>query len=314
MNTAPLLTGIDDIEIPCVPSLSQEQVSMVELHSVVNLIGVLAGGFSVIKGDLPEEKLDKTISALLALGNAIREKALAGSPLLPLHSQIKSIDESFQNFLREKNAYFSTSAGEKIKNVLAYALGDLDSRIVEWEQRRAKKPMWRLYSTEEISSVLWRFFHTMADFSNGRFRIVSDPNTKSSTDYLFLLQFSTDLEGCILMPSVFLEVLRDLLANARKYTPVGGTLRALVENRDDTLEITVEDTGFGIPEQEVLSVVQFGYRASNVADRKTFGAGFGLTKAISVVKNYSGRMWIASRLGTGTRITLRIPGTSTQTA
>jgi len=40
---------------------------------------------------------------------------------------------------------------------------------------------------------------------------------------------------------------------------------------------------------------------------RTMGAGFGLTKAYYVTKQFGGRMWIASRLGVGTRITLIIP-------
>jgi signal transduction histidine kinase len=69
----------------------------------------------------------------------------------------------------------------------------------------------------------------------------------------------------------------------------------------------VEDTGRGIPAAELASVVQFGYRGSNVADVRSHGAGCGLTKAFLVARQFGGRFWIASELGRGTRIRFRIP-------
>jgi len=54
-------------------------------------------------------------------------------------------------------------------------------------------------------------------------------------------------------------------------------------------------------------VVAFGKRASNVDDQATMGGGFGLTKAYLVSRQFGGRMWIDSRPGAGTRITISIP-------
>jgi signal transduction histidine kinase len=73
------------------------------------------------------------------------------------------------------------------------------------------------------------------------------------------------------------------------------------------LRFVVEDTGRGMDEAEIPRLISFGERGSNVQDRPTRGGGFGLTKAYYVTKRLSGRMWIESALGAGTRIEIRIP-------
>jgi signal transduction histidine kinase len=109
------------------------------------------------------------------------------------------------------------------------------------------------------------------------------------------------------MPPVLQDVMRDLIANARKYTEPGGEITAGLVDNGKELRFVVEDTGRGIPADEVQQAVAFGTRGSNVADKATMGGGFGLTKAWWVTRQFGGRMWIASDPGSGTRITIRIP-------
>ncbi|MFP4244276.1 MAG: sensor histidine kinase, partial [Ectothiorhodospira sp.] len=108
-------------------------------------------------------------------------------------------------------------------------------------------------------------------------------------------------------PAVFQDVIRDLLANARKYTPPGGRILAGLKDTGSELRFVVEDSGMGIPEHQIQQVVDFGFRADNVRDRRTQGGGFGLTKAYWVTRRCGGRMWIDSALGLGTRIRIQLP-------
>jgi signal transduction histidine kinase len=71
--------------------------------------------------------------------------------------------------------------------------------------------------------------------------------------------------------------------------------------------LVVEDTGKGIPADEIEQVVNYGTRARNVQDQETKGGGFGLTKAWFVTKQFDGRLWIESEEKIGTTITLQLP-------
>nr|WP_240544875.1 ATP-binding protein [Ectothiorhodospira shaposhnikovii] len=109
------------------------------------------------------------------------------------------------------------------------------------------------------------------------------------------------------MPAVFNDVIRDLVANARKYTPPGGRILSGLDDDGQRIRFVVEDTGVGIPPGQVEDVVKLGFRADNVQNRRTYGGGFGLTKAYWVTQRLQGRMWIDSRLDQGTRIEIQFP-------
>jgi len=101
--------------------------------------------------------------------------------------------------------------------------------------------------------------------------------------------------------------MRDLIANARKYTPPGGEITAALYQDAHGTKFLVKDTGRGIPPAEIEQVVHFGKRASNVSTVRTLGGGFGLTKAFLVTKQFGGRFWIGSELGKGTNISIWLP-------
>lgn len=76
---------------------------------------------------------------------------------------------------------------------------------------------------------------------------------------------------------------------------------------EQELRYVVEDTGCGIPPDEIEKVAHFGHRASNVSNIRTMGGGFGLTKAFLVTRRFGGRMFIRSGLQRGTRIRIVLP-------
>lgn len=113
--------------------------------------------------------------------------------------------------------------------------------------------------------------------------------------------------GTLAFPSVLHDVLRDLVANARKYSAPGSTIGVRVEEARDCLEVEVRDEGRGIPSDEIDRVVEFGFRASNASDRPTAGIGAGLTKAYVEARRLGGRLWIGSQPERGTLVRLVIP-------
>jgi K+-sensing histidine kinase KdpD len=93
---------------------------------------------------------------------------------------------------------------------------------------------------------------------------------------------------------------------ARSKDP-GGRIEAALYSGNGKLSFVVEDSGRGIPPDEITDLVAFGAGGANVADRPTRGGGFGLTKAYYVTRRFAGRMWVAGELDRGTRIEIRIP-------
>ncbi len=102
------------------------------------------------------------------------------------------------------------------------------------------------------------------------------------------------------------RVLDNLVQNAVKYSPGGGTISVTVAREDSDAVIAVEDQGIGIPAAELGRSFEWFHRASNVQTRIP-GTGMGLAGAQSIVDLHHGTISLTSQEGQGTRVTVRIP-------
>ena len=100
-------------------------------------------------------------------------------------------------------------------------------------------------------------------------------------------------------------VLDELLRNAIKYTPKGN-IKVSLQKKDNQLELSVSDTGIGIPPEELKEVIVAEVRGSNVGDIP--GSGLGLSiESYTIQTLMQGKFSIESTLGVGTIVTIRIP-------
>jgi signal transduction histidine kinase len=104
------------------------------------------------------------------------------------------------------------------------------------------------------------------------------------------------------------QVLGHLFSNALKFTPLGGRVTvetALAENGD--LLLLVRDTGIGIAESDLDRVFEPFGEDDATANQRAPGVGFGLYFCRAIVEAHDGRLTLASNLGDGTTVTLRLP-------
>ena len=100
-----------------------------------------------------------------------------------------------------------------------------------------------------------------------------------------------------------LEVMVNLLANAIRFTPEGGTVRVHTFDRGETIELAVEDTGVGIPSEALPHVFDRYWQAAGVRD----GSGLGLAIVKSIVQAHGGGVRAESTERRGSRFTVRLP-------
>lgn len=103
-------------------------------------------------------------------------------------------------------------------------------------------------------------------------------------------------------------VLGNLLNNAIKYTPAGGSVRVqvAVDSPAGQATVTVQDTGIGIPADELPRIFEEFYRASNAKSARIVGTGIGLAAVRAMVEHYRGTIALESVEGQGTTVTLRL--------
>lgn len=103
------------------------------------------------------------------------------------------------------------------------------------------------------------------------------------------------------------QVLFNLLDNAVRFTPAGGCVSISAARRNGAIEVTVSDTGPGIPAEHLPRVFDRFYRVDPARSRDEGGTGIGLAIARSVVEAHGGRIWAASEPGRGSAFTFELP-------
>jgi signal transduction histidine kinase len=103
------------------------------------------------------------------------------------------------------------------------------------------------------------------------------------------------------------RVLTNLIDNALRFTPAGGTVRVLLDAEQESVRVTVADTGVGIAAEDLPHVFERFYRADKSRDRATGGAGLGLAIARQIVELHGGRLTVESAPGHGARFSFVLP-------
>ncbi|HJQ74990.1 MAG TPA: ATP-binding protein [Gaiellaceae bacterium] len=103
------------------------------------------------------------------------------------------------------------------------------------------------------------------------------------------------------------QVLDNLVSNALKFTPAGGSVLVAARNGDGPLRVEVTDTGIGVPQDELGQLFSRFYRASTATRRAIPGTGLGLVIARAIVEGHGGTISLESREGEGTRVTVTLP-------
>jgi signal transduction histidine kinase len=107
------------------------------------------------------------------------------------------------------------------------------------------------------------------------------------------------------------QVLLNLLSNALKFTPDGGTVDVLADVNDGEAKIMVRDTGVGIAPEDQKAVFE-EFRQVGTASKKVEGTGLGLTISRKFIELHGGRIWVESQLGLGSTFAFTLPLTIDQ--
>jgi signal transduction histidine kinase len=112
----------------------------------------------------------------------------------------------------------------------------------------------------------------------------------------------------------FKQVVVNLLSNAVKFTPDGGRVSVAARRSGEELQVTVTDTGPGVPAEDRERIFESFQQGGRGAPKEE-GTGLGLTLSRRIVELFGGRMWLESEVGTGSTFGFAIPvGPSTARA
>ncbi len=125
------------------------------------------------------------------------------------------------------------------------------------------------------------------------------------------IQLFAEIENGIISisfdPDRIEQVLTNLIDNAIRHTPKGGSVKLSVTSEDKGIMIRVKDSGSGIPEEDLPFVFERFYKADKARTRGRAGTGLGLAIAKNIIDSHRGHISVQSKLGQGTTFSFLLP-------
>lgn len=143
-------------------------------------------------------------------------------------------------------------------------------------------------------------------------RVVSGMENRAQQSGIALSASVPDsLRGVAMDADRIAQVLRNLLGNALRHTPAGGSIIVTAQpslQSSKEILVSVADTGQGIPPQDLPYIFERFYRVDRSRSRSTGGAGIGLTIVKQLVEAHGGRVWAESTPGKGSTFFFTLTG------
>lgn len=296
---------------------------------------------------------DNTASLLTSSNKAVAI-SLSVNPLISSDNKVTGAVGVFRDVTNERQEekqraeFISTASHEMrtpvaaIEGYLALAMNDKVAHI----DTKARELLEKAHASTESLGKLFQDLLTSARAEDGRLQ--NHPIVVELGEYLQTLaeevQFSAEKKGLVIEyligasegqpvdnksvggqklvrplyyshidPERLREVVTNLFDNAIKYTDSGKITIGLTGD-SSIVQIRIQDTGSGIPAEDVPHLFEKFYRVDNSATRSTGGTGLGLFICRKIVELYNGRIWVDSKLNKGSTFFINLPRISTEKA
>jgi len=275
-------------------------------------------GFFVV-GLNPYRRYDASYSGFIDL---LAGQIAAGLGNARAYDAARRRAEALAEIDRAKTTFFSNVSHE-LRTPLTLMLSPVEDLLAHADHRSPEeRELLELVLRNGLR--LQKLVNTLLDFSRieaGRVRASFEPtdicaltadlaaNFRAAMERAglrFEISFAPLAEQVYVDREMWEKVVLNLLSNALKFT-FQGEVRLAVAARGSCAEMTVEDTGSGIPEAELPHIFERFHRVDGAKGRTIEGTGIGLALVQELVKLHGGSIEVESQVSRGTKFTVRIP-------
>ena len=115
----------------------------------------------------------------------------------------------------------------------------------------------------------------------------------------FNVKISPDASKVLIDKTQIERVFINLLGNAIKFTPRDGKINITTQIKDEMVQVDISDTGCGIPTEMQKDIFEEFFRVDNTINQEVKGTGLGLTLVKGIIEAHQGKIWVESKVGTG---------------
>lgn len=237
-----------------------------------------------------------------------------------MESQLKMerLEKEKQHEVSQMKMRFFINISHELRTPLTLILAPLQELLNRINDKWSKQ---QLEYIERNANRLLHLVNQMMDYRRAELGVlelkVKEGNINEAVRPIFMLfdklakkkgisyQFESDVESdSVLFDSNYMELItNNLLSNAFKFTPEGGTITLKIEVKESNLYFSITDTGIGIPKDKQARIFERFYQV----DGDHFGTGIGLSLVKCLVELHHGTITLVSDKGQGSTFTISIP-------
>ncbi len=285
--------------------------------AVLDILSRLHSGQSVVASEeivllTPEERMCQVNAVAM-----MRSGKFDGAVLV-FHdiSQIRRLEKVRQDFV----ANVSHELRTPVASIKGYAEALLDGAIDD--RQNAREFIGIIHDNSDRLAGLINDLLDLAKIESGKMQMVLMPvallpvvkrclGILEKTSAKKMLNITVDITDSL--PRVnadesrLVQVLLNLIDNAVKYTPQGGRVSVRAEPQERMIRVDIEDTGVGIPENDLPRIFERFYRVDKARSREFGGTGLGLSIVKHIIHAHGGEVFVSSVVGKGSIFSITIP-------
>jgi two-component system OmpR family sensor kinase len=306
-----------------------EQRFFDRMHQLLLAGAVLAGALAMLLGLAVSRSLSAPLQRLATAARAVAQGDFSHRVQVGGSAEVAEVSQAFNEMSAaleqadELRKNLMADVAHELRTPLSVLQGNLQA-ILDDVYPLEKAEISRLYDQTSLLSRLVEDLRELALADAGKLHMNLQP-----TDLLRVLQNisehltpaaehsgvhltvqAADLPAVQADPDRVAQVLHNLLANALRYTPAGGSITVTASATNEGVEVTVVDTGEGIAPEALSHIFDRFWRADRSrshGEHWTGGSGLGLSIAQSLVRAQGGRIWAESTVGKGSTFHFTLP-------
>lgn len=180
-------------------------------------------------------------------------------------------------------------------------------QVTQDETERMIRLVNDLLQLSKLDSTEYRLMKDWVNFTELFNRIIDRFEMSKSQKVTFKRTFINKERFVFIDEDKITQVLDNMISNALKYSPEGGTVTYRIKESRDQILVSISDEGVGIPKENIKKIFDRFYRVDKARSRKLGGTGLGLAIAKEMIYAHDGHIWAKSEEGKGTTVYFTLP-------